>query len=50
MADPKILLDLYKKGRIKVAELITNHYSLREINKGVDELKAGGNARGVIKY
>jgi S-(hydroxymethyl)glutathione dehydrogenase/alcohol dehydrogenase len=50
LADPKILLDLYKRGRIKVAELITNHYSLKEINKGFEVLKTGGNARGVIRY
>ena len=48
--DLKILLDLYKKGRIKVMELITKHYSLQEINKGVEDLKSGKNARGVISY
>ncbi len=50
LVDPKILLDLYKKGRIKVKELITRDYSLKEINKGFEDLKSGGNARGVIKY
>ena len=50
LADLKILLDLYKRGRIKVRELITKDYALEEINKGFDDLKSGGNARGVIKY
>ena len=50
LADLKILLDLYKRGRIKVTELITKHYSQEEINKGFDDLKSGGNARGVIRY
>jgi S-(hydroxymethyl)glutathione dehydrogenase/alcohol dehydrogenase len=50
LADLKILLDLYKRGRIKVTELITKNYPLEEINKGFDDLKSGGNARGVIRY
>lgn len=50
MVDPKILLDLYKRGRIKVTELITKYYPHKEINKGFEDLKSGGNARGVIKY
>ena len=50
LADLKILLDLYKRGRIKVRELITKDYPLKEINKGFAELISGGNARGVIKY
>lgn len=50
LADLKTLLDLYKNGRIKVMELITTHYPLKEINKGFEDLKSGGNARGVIRY
>jgi S-(hydroxymethyl)glutathione dehydrogenase/alcohol dehydrogenase len=50
LPDLKMMLDLYKKGRIKVMELITKRYSLEEINKGFEDLKSGGNARGVIKY
>ncbi len=48
--DLKVLLDLYKRGRIKVLELITKQYPLEQINQGFDDLKSGGNARGVIKY
>jgi len=49
-ADLKILLDLYRNGRIRVIELITKHYSLEEINKGIEDLKSGGNVRGVIRF
>jgi len=50
LADLKILLDLYKRGRIKVTELITKDYPLEEISQGFDDLRSGGNARGVIRY
>jgi S-(hydroxymethyl)glutathione dehydrogenase/alcohol dehydrogenase len=50
LADLKVLLDLFKRGRIKVMELITKYYSLEDINKGFEDLKSGGNARGVIKF
>ena len=50
LTDLKIYLDLYKQGRIKVGELITKHYALKDINKGFEELVSGSNARGVIKY
>jgi S-(hydroxymethyl)glutathione dehydrogenase/alcohol dehydrogenase len=49
-ADLKLLLDLYKRGRIKVRELITKPYSLEDINQGFEDLKSGGNARGVIIF
>ena len=49
-ADLKNLLDLYRNSRIRVMELITKHYSLEEINKGIEDLKSGGNVRGVIRF
>jgi S-(hydroxymethyl)glutathione dehydrogenase/alcohol dehydrogenase len=48
--DIKNFLDLYKKGRIKLDELITNRYSFENINKGMRDLETGKNARGVIIY
>ena len=42
------LLDLYKLGRLKVAELITARYTLEEINQGFDDLISGKNLRGVV--
>lgn len=44
---PKIL-GLYESGHVKLDELITNTYSLDEVNKGYDDLLNGENVRGVI--
>jgi NDMA-dependent alcohol dehydrogenase len=46
---PKLLY-MYKRGQIKLDELITNTYSLNEINQGYDDLLAGKNIRGVVKF
>jgi S-(hydroxymethyl)glutathione dehydrogenase/alcohol dehydrogenase len=40
--------DLYRAGKIKLAELITTRYSLDQINQGYDDMAAGRNIRGVI--
>ncbi len=42
------LLRLYNEGKLKLDELITTRYTLEEINKGYDDLRAGVNIRGVI--
>jgi S-(hydroxymethyl)glutathione dehydrogenase / alcohol dehydrogenase len=44
------LQDLYKLGRLKVDELITQRYKLEDINKGFDDLISGKNARAAIIY
>lgn len=44
------LLSLYKTGRLKIEEMISNRYSLEEINQGFDDLKSGKNIRGVVIY
>ncbi len=44
------LLNMYKNGQIKLDELVTNTYSLKQINLGYDDLIAGKNIRGVIKF
>ena len=44
------ILKLYKKGRIKLDELITKRYSLEEINTGFADLSAGKHARGVVVF
>jgi NDMA-dependent alcohol dehydrogenase len=46
---PKLLY-MYKKGQIKLDELITNTYSLNDINQGYDDLMAGKNIRGIVKF
>jgi len=44
------LLGLHKHGQIKLNELITHVYKLDEVNEGYDDLLAGKNLRGVIKF
>ena len=44
------LLDLYRKGDLKLAELITNQYRLDEVNQGYEDLLRGDNIRGIIVY
>jgi len=46
--DIRRILDLYKRGIIKLDELITNRYSLDEVNLGYDDMLAGKNIRGVL--
>jgi S-(hydroxymethyl)glutathione dehydrogenase/alcohol dehydrogenase len=42
------LLALYEDGRLKLDELITNAYSLEQVNEGYADLEAGKNIRGII--
>jgi len=44
------LLSLYQKGDLKLDELITNTYTLEEINQGYQDMRDGKNLRGVILY
>jgi len=46
---PKLLY-MYKRGQIKLDELVTNTYSLNDINQGYDDLMAGRNIRGIVKF
>jgi S-(hydroxymethyl)glutathione dehydrogenase/alcohol dehydrogenase len=50
MFDIKNILSLYKDGQFKLDELITQTYSLDDINQGYDDLAAGQNIRGVILH
>lgn len=49
-ADIPIMLDLYRAGYLKLDEVITTEYSLDEINQGYEDMHAGKNIRGVIRY
>jgi S-(hydroxymethyl)glutathione dehydrogenase/alcohol dehydrogenase len=49
-ADIPRLLDLYRDGQLKLDELITNRYSLEEINDGYQAMRDGTNIRGVIVH
>ncbi|MEW2354114.1 NDMA-dependent alcohol dehydrogenase [Spirillospora sp. NPDC029432] len=44
------LLRLYEEGRLKLDELVTNTYTLEELNKGYQDMRDGKNIRGMIKY
>ena len=44
------LLGLYRKGDLKLRELITRTYRLDEINRGYADLDAGKNLRGVVVF
>jgi alcohol dehydrogenase (nicotinoprotein) len=42
------LLNLYRSGHLKLDEIITERYSLEQVNEGYHDLLAGKNIRGVI--
>ena len=42
------LVGLYKNGDLKLDELITNRYTLDNINQGYEDMLAGRNIRGVL--
>jgi S-(hydroxymethyl)glutathione dehydrogenase/alcohol dehydrogenase len=44
------LLRLYKEGKLKLDELVTNTYTLDDINQGYQDMRDGRNVRGVIDY
>ena len=44
------IIELYRRGRIKLTELITKTYTLDEINEGYADLMEGKNIRGVIVH
>jgi len=52
-ASPRVqipeLVALHRKGRIRLAELVTRRYRLDEINTGYADLIAGLNLRGVVQ-
>ncbi|QEV99207.1 NDMA-dependent alcohol dehydrogenase [Microbacterium caowuchunii] len=42
------LLSLYKTGHLKLDELITNRYTLDQVNEGYQDMLDGKNIRGVV--
>jgi len=42
------MLELYRAGKLKLDELITNRYTLDQVNQGYEDMMAGRNIRGVI--
>jgi len=44
------LLALYRQGRLRLDELVTRTYSLDEVNDAIEDLRAGRNARGLLRF
>jgi S-(hydroxymethyl)glutathione dehydrogenase/alcohol dehydrogenase len=44
------LLALYRGGKLKLDELLTQTYPLQEVNQAFADLKAGRNARGLVVW
>jgi S-(hydroxymethyl)glutathione dehydrogenase/alcohol dehydrogenase len=44
------LLELYRLGHLKIDELVTKEYTLDQVQQGYDDLEAGLNIRGVVKF
>jgi S-(hydroxymethyl)glutathione dehydrogenase/alcohol dehydrogenase len=44
------LLELYRLGQLKLDEMITREYSLENVNLGYEDMRAGRNIRGLIRY
>jgi NDMA-dependent alcohol dehydrogenase len=43
-------LEMYNIGQLKLDELVTKEYSLEQINEGYEDMLAGRNIRGVIRF
>ncbi len=49
-ADVPKLLDLYRRGRLKLDELVTKRYRLEEINEAFADMTSGLTARGLVVF
>jgi S-(hydroxymethyl)glutathione dehydrogenase/alcohol dehydrogenase len=49
-ADIPALLSMYREGALKLDELITNRYTLDQVNQGYQDMRDGKNIRGVIEF
>jgi NDMA-dependent alcohol dehydrogenase len=43
-------IEMYRDGRLKLDELITTEYRLDEVAKGYEDMHAGRNIRGIIRF
>ena len=48
--DIPMLLNLYRKGILKLDEMITRTYRIEDINEGYKDMEEGRNLRGVVVY
>ncbi|MGI8757663.1 MAG: NDMA-dependent alcohol dehydrogenase [Acidimicrobiales bacterium] len=44
------LLRLYMDGKLKLDELVTNTYDLKDVNQGYQDMRDGKNIRGMLVY
>ena len=44
------MVDLYKQGRLKLDELISNRWTLEQINEAIADTKTGSAKRNVIVF
>ncbi len=44
------LLRLHHEGKFMIDELVTQEYSIDEVQRGYDDLESGANIRGVIRF
>jgi S-(hydroxymethyl)glutathione dehydrogenase/alcohol dehydrogenase len=49
-ADIPRMLDMYRAGHLKLDELVTTEYALDDIARGYEDMHAGKNIRGVIRF
>jgi NDMA-dependent alcohol dehydrogenase len=49
-ASTPMLLSMYQSGRLKLDELVTRRYRLKEINDAVADMRDGRNIRGIIEF
>lgn len=49
-ADIPRQLQMYRDGRLKLDELVTTEYSLDDVAKGYEDMHAGKNIRGVVRF
>ena len=44
------LLRMYMDGKLKLDELVTNTYELKDVNQGYQDMRDGKNLRGMLLY
>ncbi|GAA4642659.1 NDMA-dependent alcohol dehydrogenase [Gordonia humi] len=49
-ADIPRLLRLYQEGQLKLDEMVTREYALKDVNTGYDDMLAAKNIRGMIRF
>ncbi len=47
--DIPAMIELYRRGQLKLDELITRRYTLDQVNEGYSDMRAGLNMRGIIE-